>query len=211
MRLGYFGGSFDPPHLGHLTVARAAAVSFSLDEVLFVPTGRQPLKPNGAVASFADRLAMVEILSQEPSQASPGGAAPFKFTASALERPQPGDLPNYTVDTLDHLRAQLTPTDDLFLLVGADAFLDLRRWREPDRLLALAQWIVISRPGISLQQIDALALLPAQRERVHLLEGVHDPASATEIRRLLSLGSDCKDLLPPSVLAYIRAHHLYGT
>ena len=100
MRIGYFGGSFDPPHLGHLAVARAARDRFALDRVLLAPTARQPLKPSGPIASFADRLHMTELL----CAGQPG------LEASAIDGPQPDNQPNYTVDTLRRLTAQLTPT-----------------------------------------------------------------------------------------------------
>ena len=201
MRLGYFGGSFDPPHLGHLGVAVAAARAFGLQRVLFAPTGLQPLKPAAAAATFAVRLAMTGLLcSQQPAL----------FEAVALDAPLADGTPNYTVDTLALLHRQ-SPADEIFVLAGADAFLDLRRWREPDRLIELAEWIVVSRPGFALQQLDALGLTPTQRLRVHPLAGVEEPASATRIREELLAGSDCAGLLPPPVLAYIRAHHLYGT
>ena len=205
MRIGFFGGSFDPPHLGHLAVGRSVGEAFSLDLVLFAPTAHQPLKPGGATASFEDRLAMVSLLCHlQPEEASP------RFEASSLDAPLPGGEPNYTVNTLSNLRKTISPSDTIFVIVGADAFLDLRRWRSPDALLDLAEWIVVSRPGFSLQQLDTLGLTPAQFQRVHLLEGIHEVASATAIRILLNAGSDCVDLLPPSVLSYIRAHHLYG-
>jgi nicotinate-nucleotide adenylyltransferase len=202
MRLGYFGGSFDPPHLGHLAVADAAARAFSLGRVLFVPTGRQPLKPVGASAPFPDRLAMTQLLCDSQPAA--------KFEVSTLDAPLANGEPNYTVDALDRLHRQ-SPADEIFALVGADAFLELRRWRDPDRLLALAEWIVVSRPGFALHEMDALGLSAAQRLRVHALGGVAEPASARRIREDLRMRSDCAELLPPSVLAYIRAHHLYGT
>jgi nicotinate-nucleotide adenylyltransferase len=206
MRIGFFGGSFDPPHLGHLAVGRAAAAAFSLDRILFSPTAYQPLKPGGATASFEDRLAMVALLcGLQPTH------APSRFEASSLDAPLPDDAPNYTVNTLSGLRNTISAHDSIFVIVGADAFLDLRRWRSPDALLDLAEWIVVSRPGFSLQQLDALSLPPAQLRRVHLLNGIYELASATNIRTLLSAGSDCLGLLPPSILDYIRAHHLYGT
>ena len=206
MRIGFFGGSFDPPHLGHLSVGRAAAEAFSLDRILFSPTAYQPLKPGGATASFEDRLAMVSLL----CDLQPSGAA-FRFEASSLDAPLPGNAPNYTVNTLSGLRSMISSNDTIFVIVGADAFLDLRRWRSPDALLDLAEWIVVSRPGFSLQQLDALRLTPAQMQRVHLLDGIYELASATGVRTLLSTGSDCVGLLPPSILDYIRTHHLYGT
>jgi len=202
MRLGYFGGSFDPPHLGHLAVACAAADRFALDRVLLTPTARQPLKPAGASADYAARLAMVERLCQlDP-----------RLEACTLEAPQPDGQPNFTIDTLEQL-AQAEPETQLFVLVGADAFRELPRWRAPRRLLALAQWIVVARPSLTAAagHTDLLPpLTPAERARVHLLDTLDHPAAATRIRELLAQGSDCAGLLPPSVLDYIRAHHLYA-
>jgi nicotinate-nucleotide adenylyltransferase len=200
-RLGFFGGSFDPPHLGHLAIARAAAKAFSLDRVLVVPTAQQPLKPTGLVAPFEARLAMVALLCADDAS----------FEASPLEAPNTDGTPNFTVDTLAQLRSSLDEGDEIFVLIGADAFLDLRRWRQPERLLQLAEWVVISRPGFWLDDLSPLALSAAELARVHVLGGVAEPASATRIRQLLHAGSDCAGLLPPAVVRYIRDHHLYGT
>ena len=201
MRIGFFGGSFDPPHLGHLVVGRAAAEAFLLDQILWAPTGHQPLKPDGPSAPFEDRLAMVSLLCELDRH----------FQASSLDAPLPDGSPNFTVDTLTTLRAGCSTADSIFVLVGADAFLDLRRWKAPDALLALAEWIVVSRPSASLQQLQRLQLTPDQAGRVHLLDHVHEPANATGIRAQLRAGSDCTDLLPDSILRYIREHHLYET
>ena len=205
MRIGFFGGSFDPPHLGHLAVARAAANAFTLDEILVAPTGRQPLKPNGPSASFQDRLAMVSLL----CALQPRGTEPH-FDTSTLDAPRADGSPNFTADTLHTLRSQLNPQDTIFVLIGADAFLGLPKWKSHQTLLNAADWIVVSRPGISLQ-LDDFHLSPQQLQRVHVLSHVHEPASATEIRALLRSGADCVDLLPSSILTYIRTHHLYGT
>jgi nicotinate-nucleotide adenylyltransferase len=96
-------------------------------------------------------------------------------------------------------------------VVGADAFLGLPGWKSPDTLLALAEWIVVSRPTVALATLGSLELAPAQLRRVHLLEDLQEPASATEIRSLLEANADCAGLLPPSILRFIRTHHLYGT
>jgi nicotinate-nucleotide adenylyltransferase len=206
MRLGFFGGSFDPPHLGHLAVARAAAETFALDRVLFAPTAHQPLKPDGAAASFQDRLTMVSLLCDlQPADTH------AHFEPSSLDAPLPDGSPNYTVNTLSTLRRLCSADDTLFVLIGADAFLGLPRWKSSETLLDLAEWIVVNRPGISLQELLQLGLRPEQRRRVHLLEHIHEPASATDVRLLLSAGSECAGLLPASILDYIRAHHLYGT
>jgi nicotinate-nucleotide adenylyltransferase len=206
MRIGFFGGSFDPPHLGHLGVARAAAGTFALDRILFAPTSHQPLKPDGAAASFQDRLAMVSLLCDlEPLNAR------AHFEPSSLDAPLPDGSPNYTVNTLSTLRSMCSVEDSVFVILGADAFLGLPRWKSPETLIELAEWIVVSRPGVPLQELEGLHLPAEQMRRVHWLKDIHEPASATHVRSLLSAGSDCEGLLPASVLHYIRAHHLYGT
>ncbi len=201
VRVGWFGGTFDPPHEGHLAVARAAAAEFQLSRVLVAPTGRQPLKAAPPGAGFEDRLAMVELL----CQGSPG------LEGSALDAPREDGSANYTIDSLRSLRARLGNSDEIFVIVGADAFLDLWRWREPDALLGLAEWIVVNRPGFALSDLDRLQLTAAQRGKVHLLGGVAVPVSATEIRQRLRNGEECEGLVPEAVLGYIRAHHLYRT
>jgi nicotinate-nucleotide adenylyltransferase len=215
MRVALFGGTFDPIHCGHLRVAAAAADAFALDRVLFAPVGRQPLKSESPGTSFADRLAMV-TLALEPSATCNPQPATRNFLASSLDAPRCDSSPNYTVDTLTTLADQL-PGATLFVLTGADSFLDLPHWRAPAQLLALAEWIVASRPGsppltpgfLDLPQLAPLALTPAQRARIHLLVTVHEDVSATELRRRLRLGDACPDLLPPAVAAYIHSHHLY--
>ena len=212
MRIAFFGGTFDPIHRGHLRVAAAAAAAFAPDRVLFAPVGFQPLKGDPAIAPYADRLAMTR-LAVEP-QSPPTGkrqtADGNLFTVSTLDAPRLDGTPNYTVSTLDALALEY-PGATLFVLTGADSFLDLRRWRSPDRLLALAEWIVVSRPEFPLSDalLAPLALTPAQRARIHLLTTVHEDVSATELRRRLRAGDPCPGLLPPAVAAYILSHHLY--
>jgi nicotinate-nucleotide adenylyltransferase len=196
MRVAFFGGTFDPIHRGHLRLASAAADAFALDRVLFAPVGNQPLKAKLPAASFADRLEMTRLaLSSTTGNLQP---ATCSFLVSTLDAPRPDGQPNYTVDTL----AALT---------GADSFLTMRKWRSPDRLLALAEWIVVSRPEFPLAQaqLAQLALAPGQLARVHLLATVQEDVSATELRRRLQAGDPCPGLLSPAVAAYIQAHHLY--
>ena len=101
------------------------------------------------------------------------------------------------------------PEARLFNLVGADSFLELRRWREPERLLELAEWIVVSRPGFPLANLSPLGLTPYQQGRVHLLQTVHEDVAATNLRERLEGGDLCADVLSPDVSAYIEVHHLY--
>jgi nicotinate-nucleotide adenylyltransferase len=198
LRIALFGGTFDPPHHGHLAIARAAANAFQLDSVLFAPVGRQPLKIDGGSSSFADRLAMTRLACAEDK----------RFQASTIDTPRPDGLPNYTVDTLAELR-QTMPGVELFNLVGADSFLNLPQWREPSRLLELVEWIVVSRPGFSLGDLSSFHLTPHQMTRVHLLQTVHEDISATDLRHRLQAGDSCVDLLSGEVSSYIQTHHLY--
>ncbi len=204
MRVAFFGGTFDPPHRGHLAIARAAAEGFALDVVLFAPAAQQPFKPEGASASFADRLTMVRLLCDAASKLTHS-----RFEGSDVDSPRADGQPNYTIDALRRLKQERNDSA-LFVIVGADAFLELRRWRDPDALLAVAEWIVVSRPGFSLDELAPLALSSDQGARVHLLEGVHEPASATEVRERLEHGLDCSRLVTEEVLAYIQHKHLYG-
>lgn len=199
MRIGFFGGSFDPPHRGHLAIAQAAADAFSLDRVLLAPVGLQPLKLDGPAASFADRLAMVELLC----------AYDERLHASTLDAPRPDGQPNYTVDTLRRLRAELSSGDQIFVLIGADSLRDLPRWRLPAELLEIAEWIAISRPGLDVTSLLPAAVPAASRARIHLLTTVNVPVSATEVRARLHAGQPCADLLVPEVEAYIMQHKLY--
>jgi len=205
LRVALFGGTFDPPHRGHIAIARAAAEQFSFDKVLFAPTGKQPLKTNASGASYADRLAMVQLAI----------AGERRFIVSALDAPRADGTPNYTVDTLSHLGNELAvenaSENTLFCITGADAFLDIRRWRQPELLLELAEWIVVSRPGFSFNDLSRVALTPLQSSHVHLMEGIAVDISATNLREALRSGQNVDADLPPGVGDYIRQHHLYAS
>lgn len=148
-RIAFFGGSFDPPHLGHLAIARAARDAFHLDTVLFAPVGAQPLKPEGSAASFDDRVAMTRLaLAGEPG-----------FAVSLVDGPKSssaGDnLPNYTIDTLASLRYEYQPDCTLYCLMGADSFFGLRQWHRAAEIPYAAALVVASRPGQSLAGLQA--------------------------------------------------------
>lgn len=222
MRIAFFGGSFDPPHLGHLAIARAAADRLALDHVLVAPVGTQPLKSELKPASFQDRLSMVELaVADDP-----------RLVVSLADAPRVDGKPNYTVDTLTQLRGSLGPGDMLFCLLGADSFLSLKKWHRAADLLLLADFIVAGRPGFATDDIaSALPLsvflasqgLPAipgvvsyalqGRDGAHaalyMLPDLKENISATEIRAAVANSPDAKDVLPAQVLEYIRAHGLY--
>jgi nicotinate-nucleotide adenylyltransferase len=217
MRLALFGGTFDPIHCAHLRVARAAADSFALDRVLFAPTGHQPLKTESAAASFEDRLAMVTLaLGEWNEQWTTDNGQPL-FAVTSLDAPRPDTTPNYTVDLLEELTRTM-PEATLFAIAGADSFLSLPHWRSPTRVLALAEWIVVSRPGLDLTptfldrpEFAPLAFTAEQRTRIHLLPGLSEETSATGLRRHLREHPDDppSGVLPPAVATYIREHNLY--
>ncbi len=229
-RVAFFGGSFDPPHLGHLAVARAARTALRLDTVLFAPVGAQPLKPRGSTASFEHRLAMTRLaIAGEPGLA-----------ISLADAPKNSCAPNYTLDTLLALRAELPPDGILFCLMGADSFLGLRRWHRSAQIPFVAPLIVASRPGERLDDLTCalppgLTIEPAPVSD-QLVAGVevrtyclHDPAgegtpfyllpdleveiSASQIRdRIRSVSGGAtggQKVLPGAVFDYIRSHNLY--
>jgi nicotinate-nucleotide adenylyltransferase len=203
MRIALFGGTFDPPHRGHIAIAKAAADAFSLDRIFFAPTGKQPLKTTAPAASFEDRFAMVDIAT----------STDMRFSASLIDAPRMDGGPNYTVDALSRLGNLMAIEDatssTMHCITGADAFLDLRRWRQPELLLELAEWIVVSRPGFSLRDLRPLALTPHQLARVHILDNIHEDISSTCLREALQAGLNIDDLLAPGVANYIHQHHLY--
>lgn len=234
-RIAFFGGSFDPPHLGHLAVARAARTALQLDAVLFAPVGAQPLKPRGATASFADRLAMTRLAIADDAA----------FAVSLADAPSASGAPNYTIETLQQIRAGLPPDGELFCLMGADSFLALRHWHRAAEIPFAAPLIVAWRPQNSFSQkrLEDLAaelpagldmeaapdLAPAKSEHevcacrirnaagesapFYLLPGLHIEISATRIREQTSAEPDAapdpRRVLPPAVADYIRSHGLY--
>ena len=208
MRIAFFGGTFDPPHRGHIAIARAAITRLGLDQVLVAPVATQPLKGGSGHSSFEDRLAMVRLA----VAGQPG------LTASDVDAPLPGGQPNYTFETLLRLRKQLQPTDKLFFLLGADSFLTLKSWHRCAELLLLCDFIVAGRPGFSLEQINAalpqgvkntgevreagftrftLAGPSGQSAELFLLPDLDQNISATEIRAALAEGSEQQTVLAP--------------
>jgi nicotinate-nucleotide adenylyltransferase len=171
------------------------------------PTGVQPLKEVGSHATFQDRLAMTRLLCSEDP----------RLEASDIDAPHPDGSPNYTIDALARLKAEM-PSAELFVIVGADSFLSLPRWREPEKLLTAAEWIVLSRPGFQLNGIDpdhsaegiaSLNLTAEQRARIHLVETMDEDVSASGIRERLRVGVSCSRSLTPTVGLYIARMHLY--
>ncbi|MEO7457357.1 MAG: nicotinate-nucleotide adenylyltransferase [Gemmatimonadaceae bacterium] len=188
MRLGIFGGSFDPPHLGHLLPIIDAAEALNLDTVRFVPAGEQPFKVGRAAASAAHRLAMTERL----VAGIPG------FAADPAEIDRPGL--SFTVDTVRQMAAA-HPDAELVLLLGADAFALFEQWREPERIRALASIAVLHRGGDAPPIPDDATVQVLQTRRVDI--------SSTELRARAADGRTIRGFTPGAVADYIAEHRLY--
>ena len=206
MRLGIFGGSFDPVHVGHLGVARACQVQASLDEVWFTPVAVQPLKHAGPQASDEHRVEMLRLAIQF-SESEPGGPPPrssWRVCTLEIER---GGL-SYSVDTLREIHEQL-PEAALFFLVGADTLRDVARWKEPQELFRVATPLVARRPGDDDSNLAALAALCPATHRPQLIDMPAIDASSSEIRRRVAAGESIDGLVPAAIARYIDEHGLY--
>lgn len=190
MRLGIFGGSFDPPHVGHLLVASDAYEALELDRLTFVPTAIQPLKADAQAAPAHQRLAMVRLLA--------GSDGRFDVDATEIDR---AGL-SYTVDTLESFALRF-PTAERFFLVGEDAMAAFGSWRAPDRILELAKVAVLRRP------VSSGAKSPALPDGTILLPTRLVDVSSTEIRERVRCGKSLYGFVPEPVAEFIEAERLY--
>lgn len=194
MKIGVFGGTFDPPHHGHLQMAVGAREQLGLDEVLWIPSGRNPLKATRPFASGKHRLKMAELaIDGEPGMA-----------VSDLEVNREG--PSYTVDTLNELSVVMP--GEYWLILGGDSLRTFERWKAPERILKLARLAVLARPPHSQQDLEAV-IKPALLEHVTWLDLPPSPTSSTEARDLLAKGRGAELKVPGNVLKYIASHNLY--
>lgn len=221
MRVALFGGSFDPPHCGHVALARLARERLALDRVLVAPVGAQPLKQDQGAASFADRVAMAGLaFAGEP-----------KTEISLLDAPRADNQSNYTLGTLNTIKGRLSGGDKLFCILGADSLLSIRKWHRPTDLLMTCDFIVGARPGFDLNKVKSalpddvtVNVVAKKLSNTQLLElttgdgrqaclywlaDLEEDASATKIRADLQRGRGDEWLIPP-VLQYIRTRRLYG-
>jgi len=218
MKIGIFGGTFNPIHLGHLHIAEQTQRELSLDQVLFLPSGDPPHKPPETLATAPHRLEMVRLAIE--------GHADFTlsdYEARSAEK-------SYTVHTLQHLKRTLP--EELWFMVGLDAFQDIASWKAADELLSLANFVVLSRPGHSFLALPAIPVLPTisptqlqalETETLDRLDIRTSPwtrltllrlppchLSASTIRQRLRQGLEVSSWLPPPVQSYIIRHQLYG-
>jgi nicotinate-nucleotide adenylyltransferase len=226
-RVAFFGGTFDPPHCGHIAIARAAREALRLDTVLFAPVAAQPLKPDGSTTPYRDRVAMTELAI----------AGERGFEISAIDAPDASGRPNYTLHTLRKLRAHL-PHAELFCLIGADSFLSLRRWYGAAEIPFTADLVIASRPRKPFHHLAAVLPLgltahpckdiasadtrieleayqlhnaAGQSAGLFILPRLDIEISATAIREQIRGGAPAASpsVLPTAVAQYIREHGLY--
>ena len=220
MNVALFGGTFDPIHCGHLSAARAARDRFALDRVYFVPAGRPPHRRRDHLSAFEHRYAMVALAC----------AAERGFVPSLAEAPSRRGV-QYSVHLVRRFRRQLGPADRLIFLIGADAFLELRSWYQWRALLNSADFLIVSRPGCSLEQIaevfpkdllqdrrtapgpeaepKLVEEFRLRRSTAWVLSNVWEPISATEVRQRARHGKSLLGLVPPAVAEYIWEQRLY--
>jgi nicotinate-nucleotide adenylyltransferase len=195
-RLGLLGGTFDPPHYGHLVLAEAARVQLRLDCVLFVVAGRPPHKPGRPITPDRHRLAMVEFaIADNPA-----------FAISRVDVDRPG--PHYTVETLSLLRREY-PEAELFFLVGGDSLAQFLTWRDPVGILRQARLAVMPRPGYEPDLAALEQVVPDAHDRLAWLDAPFLDISASDLRRRVREGLPIRYLVPPSVEAYVRERCLY--
>ena len=202
MRLGILGGTFDPPHIGHLLAAVDAYEALKLDKLVFVPTAVQPFKASAKVAAAHQRLAMVKLLV---------GSDP-RFDVDAVEINRAGL--SYTVDTLETF-AQRFPHAERFFLVGEDAIAAFGAWRDPDQILRLARLAILRRANEAMKSgggggggaaVDSETILPSGT--IALATRLVD-VSSTEIRERIRDGKSIRGFVPESVAAFIETERLY--
>ncbi|MGO9379406.1 MAG: nicotinate-nucleotide adenylyltransferase [Dissulfurispiraceae bacterium] len=211
MRLGIFGGTFNPIHFGHLRAAEEVRQILGLDKIIFMPSGTPPLKAD-LLAEASHRYLMTRLATGSNAD----------FLVSDLEMRQ--DEKSYTVTTVERLQ-QMYPGDELFLILGLDAFLDLPIWKEPQRLVSLISFVVVTRPGADEARLAEFPLVevlrPSDKPGLSslLLSGGRDSyvvrvsafdISSTMIRRLVKEGKSVRYLLPEIVEQYMKSHRLYS-
>ncbi len=198
MRTGILGGTFNPPHLGHLVCAQEAYLQLGLDRVMVIPARIPPHKPVEEEPGIEHRLEMCRLAIAGDER---------RFEVSDLEARRAG--PSYTVDTLEELDAQ-QPKSELLLIVGGDVALAFASWREPQRVLELATLAVAERPGTARADVEAALRRVPGGEQAGFFEMPEIGISSTMLRERARAGVSTRYLMPDRVRSYIDQHQLYG-
>jgi nicotinate-nucleotide adenylyltransferase len=201
MRIGVFGGTFDPVHLGHLIAAEQCRDQAKLDQVLIIPSARPPHKQDRPLTQFSQRVEMLRLaIAGHPV-----------FQVDELERDREGY--SYTADTLEELQRR-SPTADLWLIIGSDCLPDIPGWHQPNRIIAAAGLLIVGRPGSTDRSVGELraSLRLAERDvlRHQTVEMPLIEISSRDIHRRIAAGQSIRYLVPRAVECYIETHGLYG-
>ncbi len=200
LRIGILGGSFDPIHVGHVSIARQVADRLDLDELILVPAGRPPHKTPGELAPAADRLAMARLAVRGLG----------RLSVSDVEVRREG--PSYTIDTVRELRESLGPAHDCFFVIGADTVAELPSWHRAEELVAEMQFAIVQRPGHEADFAPVKQTLGPEAAAL-LRRGVVEiepcDVSSTRVRELVAAGGNISGLVHADVAAYITANELY--
>ena len=196
-RLGILGGTFDPPHYGHLVLAENARTQLSLDRVFFVLAGQPPHKPSRPIAASHHRLEMVEAAISDNEF----------FATSRVDLDRPG--PHYTVDMLALLHDEY-PQAELYFLMGGDSLAEFPHWWNAPGILDQTMLAVMPRPGDYPDLAELDRVLPGIRKRVAWLDVPYLEIASTELRRRVHEGLSLRYMVPPAVERYVREHELYA-
>ncbi len=197
-KIGIFGGTFDPVHLGHLMVAEEVKTALDLSEVLLVPAGQPMSRPNVNVTPAKQRLAMLNLAIE--------GSPYLKISTIEIERKGP----SYTADTIAEIKNKSGRGDELYFILGWDSLEQLPTWHEPSKIISLCTLVAVPRPGYAKPNLKTLeGVLPGISERVILLDKPRVDISATEIRELTAKGETIDHLVPEAVAKYIKKNKLY--
>lgn len=195
-RVGFFGGTFDPVHHGHLLLAEHALEQLGLERVLWVPTGDPWRKSGVRVSPAADRVAMVQLVIE--------ATASYELVRNEVER----QGPSYSVDTLREVRKRFSKSE-LYFLLGLDALLDIPNWHQPAQLIELAQFAVAPRGNARLAPAELDRILPGLARRVAWIEMPTVDISGTELRKRAAQGERLVGDVPEAVAAYVQQRGLY--
>jgi len=232
MKIGLFGGTFDPIHRGHTALAKAAQEQFQLGRIEFVTANVPPHKQKQPLSAFVHRHAMVALATAPEKSWIPSLLEAPEELASDLGGKKAIKLapPNYSIETVRRVKATLRKADQVLFLIGIDAFREIAKWHKAEELFAECEFIVASRPGFSLADVaNSLpeSIRPAEhvtkpfekqaakgdlvlpRATIHLLDSVHHAISATAVRQAVAAGKPLGKLIEPAVADYIKKTGLY--
>jgi nicotinate-nucleotide adenylyltransferase len=195
--IGVLGGTFDPPHIGHLVIAQEAITQLRLSQVIFAPARQPPHKRAQDLTSIEHRLAMVRLaIATQP-----------RFTLSRVDVDREG--PTYTVDTIRLLCERLGENVDVYFIMGLDSLANILSWHTPEQLIQLCRLAVFNRPGFSVNLDELESKLPGLHERVVFIPAPALEIAASDLQRRVRVGAPIAHLVPEAVAAYIAEHRLY--